>query len=205
MTSSLFTHAKKERTFVFIKPDGVQRALIGDIITRFEKTGLKLVALKMFVPDVPRLTKHYGKSDEWCTQKGQNTINGILARGETPTKEAVEYGRDIVRALLKYMSSSPAIAMVWEGNKAVAVIRKLVGSTEPATSAVGTIRGDMTLDSYNLANLDGRAVRNLIHCTEMPEESQGEIDIWFEKADLINYKHVNEAILYDVDLDGILE
>lgn len=208
MTSQMIStspHAKQEQTFVFIKPDGVQRTLVGDIITRFEKTGLKLVAIKMFVPDIKRLTVHYGKSDTWCTEKGQKTVDGIIARGQTPTKPTIEYGRDIVRALLKYMSASPAIAMVWEGNEAVAVIRKHTGGTEPATSPVGTIRGDLTLDSYNIANMDGRAVRNLIHCTEKPEEAQGEIDIWFKPEEVISYKHINEAILYDIDLNGILE
>lgn len=204
MSNSL-TPMHKEQTFVFIKPDGVQRSIIGDVITRFERTGLKLVAIKMLTPDVERLTIHYGKSDEWYESKGQNTINNMAERGITPTKPAIEYGKDIVRSLLKFMSAGPAIAMIWEGNCAVDVVTKLVGSTEPKSSDIGTIRGDLTVDSYKMANLDGRAVRNLMHCSDSPQNAQDEINIWFKSEDISNYKNVNDIILYDVDWNHITE
>lgn len=188
-----------------VKHDGVQRGLVGEITSRFERAGLKLVATKMFVPDIARATQHYGKSDEWCEKKGQTMIDNMLAKGLTPEKLAVEYGRDIVRALLKYITCGPVVAMVWEGNRAVDVVKKLVGGTEPTTSDVGTIRGDYTLDSYGLANLDGRAVRNLIHCTGEVEESEFEVNLWFTPEEIIAYRHINEAMLYDVNLDNILE
>jgi nucleoside-diphosphate kinase len=95
--------------------------------------------------------------------------------------------------------------MVWEGNQAVAMVTKITGTTEPATSDVGTIRGDLTLDSYNIATVDNRAVRNLIHCSESPAEAKREIDIWFTDADMTEYRLLAEEILYDVNLDGILE
>ena len=95
--------------------------------------------------------------------------------------------------------------MVWEGNQAAGVARKITGDTEPATSDVGTIRGDLTLDSYGISAVDDRAVRNLIHCSENVEDAQREIAIWFTEGELLNYRLVNEAILYDVNLDGILE
>jgi nucleoside-diphosphate kinase len=95
--------------------------------------------------------------------------------------------------------------MVWEGNQSVAVVKKLVGATEPATSDVGTIRGDLTLDSYDLAGTDERAVRNLVHCSDKAEEAQREIKIWFSDKEIINYRLVSEQVLYDVNLDGILE
>lgn len=196
-----------DQTFVMIKPDGIQRSLIGEIISRFEKSGLKLVAIKMIVPDVPRLTEHYGKSDEWCEAKGQRVIENMLVRGEKPTKEAIEYGRDITHALVDYMSAGPAILMVWEGNRASAVVKKLVGDTEPYKSDVGTLRGDYTLDSYEKANLDGRAVRNLIHCTDPadgPDEVGREIGIWFDKSEILSYRLVSEDILYNIKLSGIL-
>jgi nucleoside-diphosphate kinase len=195
----------KERSFVLIKHDGVQRTLVGEIIKRIERTGLKIVAMKMFVPDIERATVHYGKDDAWCEEKGNKTIENIKASGATPNKTAIEYGRDIVTALLKYITLGPVVAMVIEGNQAVGIVKKLVGGTEPLTSDVGTIRGDLTVDSYDASNVAGRAVRNLIHCTDKPSESQREIDIWFKGDEIINYNLVQEKILYDVNIDGILE
>jgi nucleoside-diphosphate kinase len=94
-------------------------------------------------------------------------VEGRKNLGMSIEKESIEYGRDIIRALVKYMTCSPVVAMVIEGNEAQAIVKKLVGGTEPATAEVGTIRGDYTLDSYNLVDTDGgRAVRNLVHCTD---------------------------------------
>ncbi len=95
--------------------------------------------------------------------------------------------------------------MVWEGNDAVKVVTKLVGETEPSSSDVGTIRGDFTIDSYNIAAIDDRAVRNLIHCSDTPENAETEIALWFREEELINYRLIGDEILYDVNLDGILE
>jgi nucleoside-diphosphate kinase len=103
------------------------------------------------------------------------------------------------------MTSGPVLMMVWEGNQAVAVVQKLTGTTEPSSSDVGTIRGDLTVDSYTIAAVDDRAVRNLIHCSDAVEEAQREINIWFAPEEILSYRLVNEQILYDVNLDGILE
>ncbi len=199
------SHPKKERTFVVIKPDGVQRSLIGEIIKRFERTGLKLTAMKLFVADEKRLWMHYNKDDAWYELKGGATIKNRQAAGMPVEKTAIEYGKDIVRALVKFMSCGPVVAMIWEGNEAVGIVKKIVGATEPLTSDVGTIRGDLTVDSYNLSNIDGRAVRNLVHCSDKPEEAGREINIWFKNEEIVNYNHVQDEILYDVNLDGILE
>lgn len=196
---------KKERTFVIVKPDGVQRSLIGDIIKRIERTGLKLVALKMAVPTEDQCWVHYNKDDVWFESKGAKILENRKNAGMVVDKPAIEYGKDIIKALVKFMTCGPVVMMIWEGNEAVGVVKKLVGSTEPATSDVGTIRGDLTLDSYDLAGTDERAVRNLVHCTDNPDESQREIDIWFKKEEIINYRLLAEEILYDVNLDGILE
>lgn len=199
------THPKKERTFVAVKHDGVQRSLIGEVIKRIERTGLKIAAMKMFVPDRERAVMHYGKSDAWCEEKGNIMISGLKARGEEPTKSALEYGREIVEAVISYITVGPIVGLVVEGAHAVEVVKKLAGPTEPAKSDVGTIRGDFNIDSYLTANLDGRAVRNIVHCTDKPEEAEREINIWFKPDELINYRLVQEEILYDVNLDGILE
>lgn len=198
-------HPKKERTFVAVKHDGVQRGLVGEIIKRIEQTGLKIVAMKMFVPTREKAIEHYGKDDAWCEKKGTKFIELLKEKGDTPTKSAIEYGKDIVEALLKYFTLGPIVGFIVEGNQAVAIVKKLVGDTEPTTSDVGTIRGDFTLDSYNASNLDGRAVRNLVHCSDKPEEALREINIWFKPEEVIGYRHIQEEILYDVNIDGILE
>ncbi len=198
-------HPKKERTFVIVKPDGVQRSLVGEIIRRIERTGLKIVALKMVVPTEDQCWKHYAKDDTWFQEKGERISRQLVERGITPDKEAIEYGKDIIRQLAVFMTSGPVVALVVEGNRSVDVVKKLVGGTEPSTSDIGTIRGDFTIDSYDLSGLDQRAVRNLAHCSDKPEEAEREIVLWFDKDELIPYRLVQEAILYDVNLDGILE
>ncbi len=200
-------HPKKEKTFVIIKPDGVQRTLIGEIIKRIERTGLKLVALKFAVPTEEQCWTHYKKDDEWFLKKGTNILENKKKLGLPVNKEAIEYGKDIIRAITKFMTAGPAVYMVWEGNQAVGVVKKIVGGTEPTTSDVGTIRGDFTIDSYYLCDVDdSRGMRNLVHCTDGDQaEAEREINIWFKPEELINYRLIQEEILYDVNLDGILE
>lgn len=198
-------HPKKERTFVILKPDAVQRGLIGETIKRIEQTGLKLVALKMINATEDQLWSHYNKDEAWFLKKGSNTIEERTKLGLPIEKEAIEYGKDIIRALVKFMSCGPIVAMIWEGNQAVGIVKKLVGSTEPLSSDSGTIRGDYTLDSYNLASLDDRAVRNLIHCSDPVEDAAREIPIWFNDNEILNYRLLAEQILYDINLDGIRE
>ncbi|KND46984.1 MAG: nucleoside-diphosphate kinase [Parcubacteria bacterium C7867-004] len=198
-------HPKKERTFVIVKPDGIQRSLVGDIITRFERTGLKLIGLKLTVLDSDRIWKHYNKDDAWFLKKGAKIAEDRAAAGLSAEKDPIEYGKDIIRALEKFMTSGPVVMMAWEGNSAVSVVTKLTGGTEPSTSDVGTIRGDYTIDSYNIAAIDDRAVRNLIHCSDTPENAEFEIGLWFDESDLISYRLIGDEILYDVNLDGILE
>jgi nucleoside-diphosphate kinase len=188
-----------------IKPDGVQRSLIGEIIKRFERTGLKLVGLKLVLADEKILWIHYNKDEVWFASKGSKIIENRKSVGMSVTKEAVEYGKDIIRGLIRFMTSGPVIQMVWEGNQSVAIIKKIVGGTEPLTSDVGTIRGDLTVDSYAITAIDDRAVRNLVHCSDNTEDAKREIGLWFKEGEIIDYRLVNEQILYDVNLDGILE
>jgi nucleoside-diphosphate kinase len=199
------SNPKKERTLVILKPDAVQRGLIGETIKRIEKTGLKLVALKLVNASEEQLWAHYNKDDEWYQKKGSNTISEREKHGLPVEKEALEYGKDIIRALVKFMSCGPIVPMIWEGNKAVGIVKKLVGSTEPLSSDSGTIRGDYTIDSYELASLDDRAVRNLIHCSDPVSDAEREIPIWFTPEEILNYRLLAEQILYDINLDGIKE
>jgi len=196
---------KNERTFVIIKPDGLQRSLVGEIINRFERAGLKIAAMKFGYATEDKCWIHYNKNDEWFEAKGQITVRNREEAGMPVEKPAIEYGKDIIRALVKYMTCCPLVFIVLEGNSAVEIVKKLVGGTEPLTSEVGTIRGDFTLDSYKLANIDARAVRNLIHCSDKVEEAEKEIKIWFNEDEIINYNLLSHQILYDINLDGIKE
>lgn len=203
------THPKKERTFVILKPDAIQRGLVGEIIQRFERIGLKIVGMKMHMADEAKLWDHYSKDDAWFLKKGERIVENKKALGHNVDREPIEYGKDIIRAVVNYMRAGPVITMVIEGNNAAAIVKRLVGGTEPATADTGTIRGNFSLDSYNLCDVDNsRGMRNLIHCTD-PADGEGaqdrEIGIWFTDEEIVNYRLVTEAMLYDVDLNGILE
>ena len=198
-------HPKKERTFIILKPDAVQRGFMGEIISRIERVGLKFCAMKFVVPTEQQCWTHYNKDEAWFLSKGERTVKQRQEAGLPIEKEAIEYGRDIIAQLVKFMTSGPVLAAVIEGNQAVGIVTKLVGGTEPLTSDVGTIRGDYTIDSYEMAGIDGRAVRNLVHCSDQPSEAEREIKIWFTEEEIIKYRLVGDAILYDVNLDGILE
>lgn len=197
---------KKERTLVVIKPDGVQRSLIGEIIKRYEHAGLKLVGLKMLVPDEKFVEEHYSLNPSWKKSAGKKAIEAAKKKGDKPLHDdPVKMGDAILEVLKKYVSVAPVIAMVWQGMNAVGVVRKLTGGTEPLTSYPGTIRGDFTIDSYKVADTDSRAVRNLVHASGSVEEAEKEIEHWFSGKELIDYRLVQEEILYDVNLDGLLE
>ena len=199
-------HFKKDRTFVIIKPDGIQRSLIGEIIKRYERPGLKLVGVKMLIPTAEKIRKHYTVDSGWLRKVGEKNIKSYELKGKkAPINDPVKMGEKVLEVLIKYMTSGPVIAMVWQGAHAVQIVKKITGSTEPLTSAVGTIRGDFVLDSYEMSDTDARAVRNVLHVSTSQEEAEAEINIWFDKKELINYCLVQEAILYDVNLDGIIE
>ncbi|MES2216307.1 MAG: nucleoside-diphosphate kinase [Patescibacteria group bacterium] len=199
-------HPKHERTLVIIKPDGIQRTLIGEIIKRYERVGLKLVGLKMLIPTADMIDKHYTLDPEWMLKTGKKNIQAYIDKGLTPPfADPLDHSKVILEKLKKYMTSGPVIALVWEGAHAVAVVRKISGSTEPMLSAPGTIRGDFVLDSYKISDDDNRAVRNLVHSSGSVKEAEDEIKHWFEKEELFDYKIILEQMLYDVNLDGILE
>lgn len=197
---------KKERTLVIVKPDGVQRGLVGEVVRRYERTGLKLVALKMAVADEVLAERHYLVDPEWKRKSGQKTIDSYRKKNLTPPSEDPEaVGEMTFAKLKKFITSGPVVAMVWQGMHAVGVVRKITGGTEPLTSDVGTIRGDFTIDSYEVSDEDGRATRNIVHASGSPEEAEAEILLWFQPEELFSYRLVGDAILYDVNLDGILE
>jgi nucleoside-diphosphate kinase len=195
----------QERSLVLLKTDAVQRSLVGEIVKRFEQTGLKISALKMVEATEKQLLSHYSKDDAWYLKKGEGIVIELKEQGKEVDREPIEYGKDIIRTVVKYMMASPIVALVFEGNKAVSVVTKIVGSTEPSTSDVGTIRGDYTVDSFGHATYENRAVRNLVHQSESPEEAEREIKIWFADEEIMKYTTAQERIMYDVNLDGTPE
>jgi nucleoside-diphosphate kinase len=199
-------HYKEERTLVLIKPDGIQRSLIGEIIKRYERIGLKLAGIKILVPTEAMVESHYTLDPEWRRITGEKRIKAAREKGEQLfSEDPLEITRVVLEKLKKYMTSGPVIAMVWQGAHAVEVVRKITGGTEPRTSDVGTIRGDFVLDSYIMADTDNRSVRNLIHASGSVAEAEKELNLWFKADEIINYRLVGEQVLYDVNLDGLLE
>lgn len=197
---------KQERTLVIVKPDGVQRSLIGEVIKRYEQCGLKLVALKMLIPTRDQALKHYSVDPDWAFKTGTKSIESWKAKGLTPpTNDPIELAEGVRKTLLEFLSSGPVILMIWQGMNAIGIIRKVTGSTEPLTSIPGTIRGDFTIDSYSAADTDKRSVRNIIHASGSIDEAKKEIPLWFELVEILNYRLIAEEILYDANLDGILE
>lgn len=200
------SHPKHERTLVIIKPDGVQRSLVGEIIKRYERVGLKLIGLKMVVPTEELVEQHYTLDPEWRRITGEKNIKAYHDKGMThPLNDPLQVSAMILEKLKRYLASGPVILMVWQGAHAVAIVRKLTGGTEPLLSDVGTIRGDFVLDSYKISDDSIRAVRNLVHASGSVSEAENEIKHWFNPSEIIQYRLVQEAILYDVDLDRILE
>ena len=194
-------HHKFERTLVIIKPDGIQRSLMGEIIKRYERAGLKLTAMKMMNATPELIEKHYTLDPEWRRVTGEKSIKGYISKGlKPPSEDPLKITEMVIKYLVKYMTSGPIIAMIWQGAHAVAIIRKLTGGTEPLTSDVGTIRGDFVLDSYQMTDNDGRAVRNLVHASGSVKEAENEIKHWFGKKEIMDYELVQEKILYDMNM-----
>ncbi|MFA5392468.1 MAG: nucleoside-diphosphate kinase [Candidatus Paceibacterota bacterium] len=197
---------RNEKTLVLIKPDGIQRSLIGEIIKRYERTGLKLVGLKLILSTKDSVEKHYLVEPNWKIKTGEKLINSYLSKGLEPlTHDPEKMGKMVLERLKNYLTSGPLVIMVWQGMNAVGIARKITGGTEPLSSGVGTIRGDLTVDSYQVADTDNRAVRNLIHASSSLSDALQEIPIWFKEEEIFDYRLIGESILYDVNLDGIPE
>lgn len=162
--------AAVEKTLIVFKPDAIQRGIVGEILTRFENVGLKIVATKMIAPTKEHYHKHYEEIGKMITRRGQKTF-------------------DIT---LDMMVQGPVIAMVFEGVEAVALVRKLVGTTEPKSALPGTIRGDYSHMSFGYADDEGRGIPNLIHASGDPDEAEQEIAHWFSDEELFSYAVLNE-------------
>src|SRR5574344_1871517 len=179
---------KKEKTLVLLKPDTVQRALIGEVISRFERVGLKIVAMKFLLPTKEQAYKHYVKNEAEIEALGNRSIEGKKKSGMEVNDDPKVLGQQIIDRLVAFLSAGPVVALILEGNRSVAITRKMVGSTEPLQSNTGTIRGDYTVDSYAIADEGDRSVRNLVHASANLEEADYEIKVWFSPEEIIDYK-----------------
>ncbi|HSX28515.1 MAG TPA: nucleoside-diphosphate kinase [Candidatus Saccharimonadales bacterium] len=193
---------KFQRTFCMIKPDGVMRGLIGDIIQRIEKAGLKIVAMKMVRADEDLVRRHYPMSDEaWVQRLGEKSLSGfdnleVTAKEILGSDDKAQLGKEVTDSLVAYMTSGPVLCMVVEGIQAIDMVRKLAGHTLPFKADVGTIRGDFSVDSPAIANAEKRSIHNLFHASENPEEAANEVKLWFGEDALHSYARTGEDIMY---------
>ena len=170
----------KERTFVMIKPDGVEKNLIGEIIKRYESAGLKVVAIKMMKLTKELASKHYPDSmGEAITKKARESMGNI---GMSPE----EYAKMVLDGLRSYVTSHPVVCMVLEGENAIKKAREVTGFTDPSRAKPGTIRGDLSDDSFEKANAERRAVRNIVHASDSPESAKEEIERFFSESEIFD-------------------
>jgi len=187
-----------ERTLIVIKPDAIQRNIVGDIITRFEKVGLKIAGMKMFIPSKDLLNKHYPVDrTEFIEGMGQKTLENMADLGLDPKEkfghdDPAKIGLEIQKWLVEFMATAPVIAIVLEGPHAIEVVRKIRGHTLPLKAQPGTITGDYSFDSSSIANNDMRPIRNLVHASGNPEEAEFEIGLWFSESELFEYEAVHQ-------------
>lgn len=185
-----------ERTLVVIKPDGVQRALVGEILSRFEKAGLKIIGLKLIHASKDVAGQHYKDDEEWMINVGRKSKESYKKKGIELEATEKEIGMRIRQQLMDFISMSPSVAICIEGHGAIEKVRVLVGATAPMNAMPGTIRGDLAFDSYQLSDASGRPIQNLIHASDSVESAERELSIWFNEDELLPYQRVDEALIY---------
>ena len=194
-------HPKEETTILIIKPDGVKRGLVGEIISRIEKRGLKIISLEMIQANRDQVDNHYPKEETWIKRLGEKTLKNyeafnVDADKEMGTTDPLEIGNKVRGWLLDYMTSGPMVKMVIKGIHAIDMVRKIVGKSLPADAEMGTIRGDFSVDDATAANHDKRAIHNLVHASETLEEAKNELGLWFAMEDIYDYKRVEEDLMF---------
>lgn len=186
---------------MLVKPDGVKRGLVGECIKRIEQRGLKVIALKMVRPAEEHARGHYPGSEAWLRGMGEKTLDSYQKYGKDPVKELgsadpLKIGEMIYGWNTDFLTSGPMVAIIISGIHAIDMVRKIVGKTLPAFAEMGTIRGDYSVDSPVLANLDKRAIHNLVHASGDPDEARHEIKHWFGEKEIHDYKRAEEDIMF---------
>ncbi|HEY3314898.1 MAG TPA: nucleoside-diphosphate kinase [Bacillota bacterium] len=190
-----------EKTLILVKPDGLQRGLVGAILGRFERVGLKIVALRVAHPTRAQAEAHYPNTREWIEGMGQKTLqsykeNGVEPFAEVGTDDPLKIGEMVKNWNIDYLSSGPVVACALEGYHAIQVVRKMCGNTLPLAADPGTIRGDYSVGSPIVANALKHAIHNLIHASSTPDEAAHEIAHWFPDGGLVEYKRIDEAVMF---------
>lgn len=199
---------KTQKSLVVLKHDAVARGLMGEVISRFEKVGLKIIALEFLNATEEMGDKHYASSDENLKRFGNNTLTeckekGVDAKAKYGTDDALEIGKMIKQWNIDLITRGPVLAMVWEGPNCIEIIRKIAGKTSPKDATPGTIRGDFSWDTYDNANDELRSVYNILHASGNEEEAEFEINLWFGKDEVFSYDNSSiRAMSNQWDVNG---
>ena len=191
----------KQKALIIIKPDGVQRGLIGRIVSRFESVGLKIIGLKFEMATSEKVIAHYPETEAWFKKVGERTLTnyakkGLNAQTVFKTNDAVSIGKIVKGWLVTYFQESPVFIVVVEGYDCIEIVRKLSGNTIPVLAAPGTVRGDFSHDTIDLANEQNRPLRNIIHASDSVEDGEKEVNLWFSKEELFTYELAGEKFMY---------
>ncbi len=192
-----------ERTLAVVKTDGVQRHLIGQVISRFEQSGFKVVGLKMLKPPKDLVLKNYPDTKEWYEKVGGRSIStfkemGVDVKSKFGTENPEAIGKKVKEWIVRFMTSGKVVAIVLEGNRAAENVRRIVGETNPIKAMAGTIRGDFSIDDTQLGNSKNRPIVNVVHASGSAEEAKTEIPLWFKPEEIFEYKRDNEGVFYEV-------
>jgi len=191
----------QERTLVLIKPDVLQRQLVGEILSRFERKGVKLTAMKMLNATKEQVGEHYEEKEAYLIESGEKAKKGAIARGEDVSEwNSLEQGKRIRQRNINYLTCGPIVAIVFEGFGVISQVRKILGSTSPADGDIGTIRDDYSLDTYALADSIDRSTMTMLHASDSVESAERELKIWFKESEICNdYETGVEKIFYDTE------
>lgn len=186
-----------ERTVIFIKPESIQRHLMGEFINRFERRGMKMIACKMIAPTAEQVGRHYPDDDAWLVPTGEKALKSYLDKGVDPGMTAVELAKLVRKRLIEHFADRPLLVTVWEGPHAIAMGRKTAGATNCLLADVGSIRGDYSMESYDLADALERPIHTLVHASGSIEEAENEIKIWLTPEEILDYDLMSETVIYE--------
>ena len=185
-----------ERTVILVKHDGVQRGLVGETVKRFEQKGMKIIAMKMVQPNKELALRHYKFTPEWVNKLATNTRKAAEAKGKTLTETDDQIAQRVQGWLINYLTEGPIVAILFEGYHAIEIGRKIVGHAEARQAGIGTIRGDYSVESYDLADVKERPIRNMVHASGSKEEADNEISVWFKDDEIVNYESHEWKIMH---------
>ena len=191
----------QERTLVLLKPDVLQRQLVGEILSRFERKGIKMTAIKMLNATKEQVGEHYINEEGYLIETGEKAKKGAIARGEDVSNwNSLEQGKKIRQRNINYLTCGPIVAIVFEGFGVISQVRKILGSASPADGDIGTIRDDYSLDTYALADFLDRSTMTMLHASDSVENAERELKIWFKESEICNnYETGVEKIFYDAE------